>query len=303
MVSTQDVFFQIITGVSGIGVNAALALVASWFLPMRRRALFFCCMLVLPIAALFVASPVTMTLGNIGGYLINYIVLPCLFWEGPLPIRIVCGFLLIASEFVVETFAGIVLSLAGVPLDRDSGSLVLLLVRLAGVLIILIVGRLMAHIVARTIGGDAGARVVFRGLQRSAIWRYALFLIPQLVFFAAAIMTLMKFRDTAPQTFAIFLLAVIVCLAANAIALFSFGRCIAARRDSLRAEALERQLVLNMEHARLCDVEAKRAARFRHDQRNHLQTVLGLIERGQTERAETYVRELRREISRKGGAE
>ena len=194
---TLDEIILIVGWIAGFALNAAIALVATWFLPVRRRALFFVCMVGAAVLAVFVASSTTMTVGNIAGYLINFIVLPCLFWKGSLLKRLICAFLLIVIEFVTE---------------------------------ILLTG-------------------VF------------------------------------------------------AFALFSLRQSLAAKRDAAQAEDLERQLSLHVENARAADAELQRAARFRHDQRNHLQVVLGLIERGQTERAAEYVGELRRGIAQEGEAE
>lgn len=52
----------------GFGINAAVALIATWFLPVRRRRLFFFCMVAAAVVAAFVASPTTMTVGNIAGF-------------------------------------------------------------------------------------------------------------------------------------------------------------------------------------------------------------------------------------------
>lgn len=289
--------------IAGFGINAAVALIATWFLPVRHRGLFFFCMVAAAVAAAFIASPTTMTAGNIAGFLINYIVIPCLFWEGPLSRRLVCGFLLISIEFATEILISGAFAFAGMELNRDSGGILRLVMRLVNIVVILIVGRAAANVIGNTIGGDAAKSASAEGYSAMAVWRYVVFLLPQLSFLIIGSMVLMTYRSTEPWVYVLFFTAIVVCLVVDMIALLSFRRSIAAKRDVARAEVLERQLALHAESARAAGVEAGHAARFRHDQRNHLQVVLGLIERGQTERAADYVRELRSGIAKEEGAE
>lgn len=303
----MDALIQIAATIVGIGINAVIALIATWFLPVRRRGLFFCCMIAAAVLATFIASPTTMTAANIAGFLINYIVMPCLFWKGPIPIRLVCGFLLMATQFVAEMLMGVVFTFAGVALDRDAGSVLLLVTRLASAVAILVVGRALAYVVRCTIGRGVGRDAKRGGAaarpREGGVWRYGVFLLPQMAFLVIVSIVLMAYRDTEPQTYVLVLAATAVCLSVDAVALLSFRRAMAAKRDALRAEALEGQLALHAERARAVDAEAERAARFRHDQRNHLQTLQGLIERGQTQRAIDYVRDLRHELAEGRGAE
>lgn len=260
-------------------------------------------MIAAAVLAALVASPTGMTAVNIAGFLLNYIVLPCLFWKGPLPTRLICGFLLVATQFAGELLLGVVFSLAGVAFDRDAGGLFLLAMRLVNIALILGVGWVLGNVVRRTIGraanqeaqGTQGAEP--EAPQAVAVWRYGVFLLPQLAFLVVSSMSLMSYRDTEPQTYVLILLAAVACLAVDAVALLAFRRALAAKRAAAQAEALEQQLALHTENARAMDAEAQRAARFRHDQRNHLQTVLGLVERGQTDRAAEYVAELRRQLT------
>ena len=136
----MDEIILIAGWIAGFALNAAIALVATWFLPVRRRALFFVCMVGAAVLAVFVASPTTMTVGNIAGYLINFIVLPCLFWKGSLLKRLICAFLLIVIEFVTEILLTGVFAFAGVTLDRDAGGLLLLVMRLVNIGVILGIG-------------------------------------------------------------------------------------------------------------------------------------------------------------------
>lgn len=297
MVATLDQAILVAGAAASIGINAVLALVATWFLPVRRRCLFFVCMIAAAVVATFVANPTGMAATNIAGFLINYIVLPCLFWEGPLLTRLICGFLLIAVQFSSEITLAAALSLAGMALDRDAGSALLLIMRLVNAVFDLIVGWILAFVVRRTIGCSVAHDALADEPWSVGVWRYGVFLLPQFAFLVVVSMAFMGYRDTEPQTYALVFLISIVCLAVDAIALLAFRRALAARRDAARAEALERALALHAENARAADEEARRAARFRHDQRNHLQSVLGLIERGQVQRAVGYINDLRRELA------
>lgn len=292
----------IVGWIAGFALNAAIALVATWFLPVRRRALFFVCMVGAAVLAVFVASPTTMTVGNIAGYLINFIVLPCLFWKEPLLKRLICAFLLLVIEFVTEILLSGVFVFAGVTLDRDAGGLLLLVMRMVNIGLILGLGWAVSRVVENTIGRDVEEGEA-EGSRTATFWRYGVFLLPQLAFLVVGSILFMKYRTAEPEAYALFFAAMIICLAVDMIALFSLRQSLAAKRDAAQAEDLERQLALHVENARAADAELRRAARFRHDQRNHLQVMLGLIERGQTERAAEYVGELRRGIAQEGEAE
>lgn len=300
MGTVLDQIILIVGWIVGFGINAAIACIATWFLPVRHRGLFYFCMIAAAVVAAFVASPTTMTVGNIAGFLINYIALPCLFWEGPLSRRLVCGFLLIVIEFSTEILISVAFVFAGVELNRDAGGVLTLVMRVVNIVVILVIGRVAANVIGNTIGGDAAKVALGEGPSTTAVWRYAVFLLPQLAFLVIGSMVLMMHRNSEPQVYVLFFVAIAVCLAVDMIALLSFGRSVAAKHDAARAEILERQLALHAESARAASAEAERTARFRHDQRNHLQVVLGLVERGQTGRAADYVRDLRRGIAEEG---
>ena len=282
--------------IAGFALNAAIALVATWFLPVRRRSLFFVCMVGAAVLAVFVASPTTMTVGNIAGYLINFIVLPCLFWKGPLLKRLICAFLLIVIEFVTEILLTGVFAFAGVTLDRDAGGLLLLVMRLVNIAIILGLGWAVSRVVKSTIGRDVEEGEA-EGSRPATFWRYGVFLLPQLAFLVIGSILFMKYRTAEPEAYALFFAAMVICLAVDMIALFSLRQSLAAKRDAAQAEDLERQLALHVESARAADAELQRAARFRHDQRNHLQVLRGLVSQGDTERARSYVATLRHTLS------
>lgn len=302
MVATLDETILAAGWIAGFALNAAVALVATWFLPVRRRALFFVCMVGAAVLAVFLASPTTMTVGNIAGYLVNFIVLPCLFWKGPLPKRLICAFLLVVIEFVTEILLTAVFAFAGVTLDRDAGGLLLFVMRLVNIGVILGLGWAVSRVVKNTIARDVEEREA-EGYRSTTFWRYGVFLLPQLAFLIVGSILFMKYRNAEPEAYVLFFTAMVLCLAVDMIALFSLRQSLAAKRNAAQAEDLERQLALHVENARAADAELQRAARFRHDQRNHLQVMLGLIERRQTERAAEYVVELRRGIAQEGRAE
>lgn len=90
------------------------------------------------------------------------------------------------------------------------------------------------------------------------------------------------------------------CFAVDAIALTSWKRFAAAERARTHAAHLERQLDTHLAAVDAMREEAGRAARFRHDERNHLQALMALIESGQTTRAASYAAELRQALSTEG---
>lgn len=288
------------------GVNAALGIIAIWLLPMPRPLPFLALSVgVMPFISLACASPVSMNVWNITGYLVNYAILPYLFWKAPRPHRFVCAILLLFFEFLFEMATGLVFACLGIPLDRDTGGLEFFVVRCCNIALFLVMGRVAARVVAHTLGQSLGSPQRPHRAGRLAGTRqhgrsYLLFFLMQFIFIAQATLLLMTYRNNDPRVYLIMVALIAACFAVDVIALASWKRFAAAERARTHAAYLERQLDTHLAAVDAMREEAGRAARFRHDERNHLQALMSLIESGQTTRAASYAAELRQALSTEG---
>lgn len=314
-----------------LGVNAVIAVVATWLLPVRRPAAFFACMLAISPLALALASPTTLTSWNIAGYVLNYLVIPCLFWKAPWARRAVCALVLVATEISSEMVFGILILFAGLSVNRDAVDATGIVARILCGVSMLTIGRAMAIAVRRAGWQGSAAGGCGRGARRAGNAKaaasdadagaspnrlrsaahphqrdrraartpdrpYLLFLATQLGSLLVGSAVIMAHRNISPAPYLIMAALVAICLGADVLALASLRRLGAALRERERAEALERQLAVHADAARRTMREAEAEARFRHDQRNHLQVLGVLVERGERGRALAYARDLRRGI-------
>lgn len=289
---------EVLNVITLLGVNAAVGAIAQWMLPMRRPVLFMALMVgVVPIFAFVLASPTTMNVWNIVGFIGNYILLPSLFWAGPYWQRFICGFLMLFLQFTLEVCFGIVFVFAGWELSRDALSIEVLAIRIVNIGGMLIGGRMLVYLTRRVLR-PAGALGTPEQTEQAMRPRpYLIFFFTQFIFVAQATFLLMTYRKALPIVYAVVLVLIIICLAGDAAALTSLRRFNRAEAARARADALEDQLAIYISGARSTAREAERAARFRHDQRNHLQVLRGLVAQGETERARSYVATLRRTLS------
>lgn len=292
---------EILNVITLLGVNAAVGAIDQWMLPMRRPGLFMALMVgVVPIFAFVLASPTTMDVWNIVGFIGNYILLPSLFWTGPYWQRFICGFLILFLQFTLEVCFGIVFVFAGWELSRDALSIEVLAIRIVNIGGMLIGGRLLAYLARRVFrpAGAPGAPGTPESTEHAMRPRpYLIFFFTQFIFVAQATFLLMTYRKALPIVYAVVLALIVICLAGDAVALTSLRRFNRAEAARARADALEDQLAIYISGARSTAHEAERATRFRHDQRNHLQVLRGLVSQGDTERARSYVATLRHTLS------
>lgn len=299
--------FEILDTVSFLSVSLATGIVASWLLPTRRRALLLVLMVVwgLPI---FSRNALTINSGvlNVLGYLVNFAVLPYLFWDAPRSHRIICAALVMLIEMISEAFFSLFLISLNIPLDRTLSSFTHITARFIGVAIVLAAGKLFAWIVAHTLRQQprTGVTAPLRGngsLAPADPARdlgkqdgvYLLFLFPQFCFLLVTSFVLVTSTAVVWEVYLTLVILALLCLAIDAIALASLRRHTRALAAQERAHALEDQLAVHTAAVRAMRAQTDRMARFRHDQRNHLQAVRGLIERGGAERARSYVAELK----------
>ena len=248
-------------------------------------------------------------------YLTDYVFIPYLCWRGPRTVRAAAIAIGVIAELTVETSTMVLYSVLGLPLTAQATSSPLeFAVRVAGLVALAILGLALRRLFARQreaiLAYDRTAADGSRPLDRAApdgsgqvedaedAAPYGRFLATQgfviLVLYTAYFCGGL---GVIPTPLALVMLGVtLFCAAADIAAVFSLRRFSTAQRERARAAGLEAQLAVHADAARRMAREAEAAARFRHDQRNHLQVIGMLVERGELERARAYVAELRRHL-------
>lgn len=92
------------------------------------------------------------------------------------------------------------------------------------------------------------------------------------------------------------------CLAVNVLALRSIVKARQEAQERARAAALEHQIDACLASYAELEAQATRAARLRHDARNHIGVLRGLMDAGEKSAALAYARELADEYSDGGAA-
>lgn len=248
-------------------------------------------------------------------FFIDYVLIPYLCWRGPRTVRAAAIALAVVAELIVETATMALYSMLGLPLAEEVTSDPLeLVVRLVGLAAIGLLGlvlrrlfarqreAILAHERAHATGAEPAGPAAADGQPRAERAEsgapYVRFLATQ--GFVVLILYLAYFcggLGVIPTPLALVMLGVtLFCAVADVAATFSMRRFNAAQRERARADGLADQLAVHADAARRMAREAERAARFRHDQRNHLQVLGALVERGEAERARAYAEELRRRL-------
>ena len=249
-------------------------------------------------------------------YLTDYVFIPYLCWRGPRTVRAVAIAIGVIAELTVETSTMVLYSVLGLPLTAQVTSSPLeFAVRVAGLVALAILGLALRRLFARQreaiLAYDRTAADGSRPLDRAApdgsgqvedaedAAPYGRFLATQgfviLVLYTAYFCGGL---GIIPTSLALVMLGVtLFCAVADIAAVFSLRRFSTAQRERARAAGLEAQLAVHADAARRMAREAEAAARFRHDQRNHLQVIGMLVERGELERARAYVAELRAQLA------
>lgn len=97
-------------------------------------------------------------------------------------------------------------------------------------------------------------------------------------------------------------IAVLVDLFADVLFLRALDGWLKSEAERQRSEAVRRQLEAHYLHCRALLASSERAAKFRHDMRNHIQTISLMSERGQNAEASGYVKELTARLEREESA-
>lgn len=249
-------------------------------------------------------------------YLTDYVFIPYLCWRGPRTVRAAAIAIGVIAELTVETSTMVLYSVLGLPLTAQTTSNPLeFVVRVVGLAALGVLGLALRRLFARQreaiLAYDRTAADGSRPLNRAALdgsgqvedaedaAPYGRFLATQgfviLVLYTAYFCGGL---GVIPTPLALVMLGVtLFCAVADIAAVFSLRRFSTAQRERARAAGLEAQLAVHADAARRMAREAEAAARFRHDQRNHLQVIGMLVKRGELERARAYVAELRAQLA------
>ncbi len=269
--------------VSGWLINFVIAWVAMLLLPMRRPLAFFV-VFNLVTAVLTTVQASMAAFFSLINLVINYCGVPVLFWRGALGRRVMCGLLLTALVAVDETLSMLVFSLVGIPQYR------------ADTLSPEFLTALRVPYAAFLVAGGFGlqyllARVGF-GVRGRAGQAFVAFAALELAMVLAPFFLLFYYAESGRAPLYVFTGVILFALAALVAVLFSAERFNRAERERARSRELEDDLRAYLERSRAALLASGQVARFRHDQRNHLQVVASLIERGELDEARAYVHEL-----------
>lgn len=228
--------------------------------------------------------------GNSGSllWMLYELLLPLPFWRAPLAHRLLASSASICLKLALEMLMGVVWILAtGTPnASYDAASLSPVLSVLGRVLF------LVLYLGGATLLLRAGSRI-----RSDAVRRMSLVPLCALVMVQVAVIELLflpGFAELGGEVpyYLGGLLVLVVCVLAD-VALFAASRRYFEERGEREyADALERSLdeCLREEAARMTVL--RDAARVRHDLRNHLQVVSGLISRGRVAEAGAYARRM-----------
>lgn len=266
-------------------ITIEVAWIATWLFPVRNKPLFW---------ALMIAScPFAEVVGGCGipwvnllFYLANYGLTPYLFWRGPRGWRLVFAAGLMMTELAAELEA---LAFAAVVGPTDIAALrgqamAMVSIRPLAMGTMLVLGLLLR----------AAARRITRSAPSLRMGWFAPFFVLQMVLMVYPVMVLTAAVPVLdPALVPMFAAVFVGCLLASVAATALLARRMAAEREQLRAEEMHATLDACLDDTRRQLDALAREARLRHDRRNHMQALDGLLARGEMEEARRYVAALR----------
>ena len=289
--------------------------VCAWVLPIKNQRVYWTAAIACQIVGNMLLPIGPDPTQRVLWYLTDYVLIPYLCWRGPRTVRAVAIAIGVIAELTVETSTMALYSVLGLPLTAQVTSNPLeFAVRVAGLVALAILGLALRRLFARQreaiLAHDRTAADGSRPLNRAALdgsgqvedaedaAPYGRFLATQgfviLVLYTAYFCGGL---GVIPTPLALVMLGVtLFCAVADIAAVFSLRRFSTSQRERARAAGLEAQLAVHADAARRMAREAEAAARFRHDQRNHLQVIGMLVERGELDRARDYAAELRQQL-------
>lgn len=272
-------------------INIAFAAASAIVLPLRYPKLFW----VLEVAFMVPAScadlmdwPAELRLTC---WVLNFVAVPFVCWRGPRAWRLVFSAALLLTETCGEVAFMVMFSLLGYSADelRSTTFVMASVTRILICGLVIVVSFLLRKQAARVTGEIPAAPLQWFGIFFTVQSVMMVCLIVQMVY-SATIMDGWAMTGTLVSV-----AAAALSLVVSAVSMVRFG---VAARDTERARQFEQAHDRCLAEGRETLASLERAARFRHDQRNHLQVLDGLLARGEREDAAAYVRGLRAELER-----
>lgn len=273
---------------------------AVWVLPPRSRAGYWICFAVMWAVGNLILMTDPGIPVRLAWYVADYALVPFLWWNAPHLTRIVAASVLITAQLLTEIACMALYSVFGLWLSEQGTTHIgELAARLVAFAIALGAAAVLKRVFsARADDGESASPAAFWTMPvRSTRSRsgFAWFFLAQ-AFPLAALYILFFGSNPQPIPFPWVACALVLagtCVASDLAAILSFKRYLRLQHERERTRSLSNQLELYVKTARAMNTEGERAARFRHDARNHLQTLGMLVGRGDGERARAYVEVLR----------
>ena len=270
-----------------MAINVTIAWACSRILPLRNPRTIYVVQILSCILGIWVTW-IDITPVNPLCFTFFYGVVPYLCWDAPRAQRVVCAVMLLLFLLVCESLTNSLITLAGNPYlnRRWSAPETMIVCRLAYVALIVAGTELLRKVAGQVLrGGSAGP----------VGWYGAFFAFQFLASIANFHMQL--YSESTDFYVHTEFLVLAACLVADVVALYSMTGYAEAERERERTRLLEERLDQYLtETSETLDATSE-AARFRHDQRNHLQVVRSLVARGEKDQALAYVRDLRSLVS------
>lgn len=272
-------------------ITLTVALVGSWLLPLKNRAVYW---------ALMVAGHFfCLALGSAPNYVqlipfvVTFCLIPYLCWDAPRSHRLLCALSLLLLELAIEVLGLFILSLAGMStVDQSVADKEIHAAgRIMGICMYLLMGlglrKLVHHFTNNPdeLGWGTGLYTPFLILQTFMM----LCLMPAIISYDSVVELPIAIAAGT---------ALLGSMLITILAVLMLRRQARAALEQQRAASLQTMLdeyvVESQERMKTLEVSAQ----FRHDLRNHLQVVTGLVARGNHAEARVYVARLRETIAK-----
>ena len=277
--------------------------IVGWMLPLKSRCGYWtCCLVMQAIGYLVLVSGPSIPVRFLW-YVADYALVPYLWWHAPQRLRVIAASLSVIGELFTEIMCMVFYSLFGLSLaELGSNNPLELVARLGTIAIFWGIIAMMRRFLGTRLTPTPANRAHHAAHTKSHTrdrGHLVFIVIQTLALTAFYIIFFCNGTQDVPLAWSIGALALtVVCAISSVIAMLSLQRYLRTCHERQRADALECELAAHVQASHALAAEGEQAARFRHDVRNHLQTLGLLIERGEVERARAYVADLRGRISK-----
>lgn len=222
-------------------------------------------------------------------WLIYAFSLPLFFWKAPLSHRILATSASTCLMFGIELVFGVAwIAITGTPNASYDAAYLHPLFSILGRAFFLVIYFLGASLLIR-----AGRALRSDELRESSLVPLCALVLVQIAVIEFLFLPGLGALSTEVSYYLAALLALVGCALADASLFVASRRHFEAQRERGCADALEQNLRSCLSEEADCVESLRQAARIRHDLRNHLQVLDGLIQRGRADEARGYVARLR----------